>query len=139
MERKMDKGSRSTSEVHFTNKSNNLIIPHQLKLVLLLAIPLTFLITPTRFFENGPTLCPFRIITGIPCPGCGTTRAVSCIFQGDFTKAWEYNKLIIITFPLMTMVWLKYFYNHLKIFFRNCHPEPHTSFSEGSSKSNLGK
>ncbi|WP_299042334.1 DUF2752 domain-containing protein [uncultured Thermosynechococcus sp.] len=32
-------------------------------------------------------LCPFRAITGIPCPGCGLTRSFLAIARGDFENA----------------------------------------------------
>ena len=35
--------------------------------------------------------CPLLILTGFPCPGCGTTRAVICIFTGHFVRAWNLN------------------------------------------------
>lgn len=35
--------------------------------------------------------CPLLILTGLPCPGCGTTRALMYIFQGQFGRAWRLN------------------------------------------------
>lgn len=32
-------------------------------------------------------ICPFRAITGIPCPGCGLTRSFMAIARGDFENA----------------------------------------------------
>ncbi len=37
--------------------------------------------------------CPFRNITGLPCPGCGTTRSVGALTRGDFTEAWHFNPM----------------------------------------------
>lgn len=40
------------------------------------------------------TLCPFAILTGFPCPGCGLTRAGFCLLRGQFSAAWELHPLI---------------------------------------------
>ncbi len=37
--------------------------------------------------------CPTRIVTGLPCPGCGMTRAVFCFATGQFAKGWAYHPL----------------------------------------------
>jgi hypothetical protein len=38
-----------------------------------------------------PFFCPFKALTGIPCPGCGMTRAILSITKGDFHGAFGYN------------------------------------------------
>lgn len=47
----------------------------------------------TSGFENGPILCPIRLLTGYPCPGCGGTRAMGAICLGQFDKAWSLNPI----------------------------------------------
>ena len=43
-----------------------------------------------------PTLsCPFHVITGIPCPTCGITRAFSCLLNGDPRTAFLFNPLAV--------------------------------------------
>ena len=32
---------------------------------------------------NGPVICPFRLLTGLPCPGCGLTRSWVFALHGD--------------------------------------------------------
>ncbi len=41
-------------------------------------------------------LCPSRRLLGIYCPGCGTTRAVHDLAQGDFARAWANNPLALL-------------------------------------------
>lgn len=41
--------------------------------------------------------CPFRAILGIPCPGCGMTRALVCLLHGDLKSSLYYHPMLIFT------------------------------------------
>lgn len=45
--------------------------------------------------------CVFRRITGIPCPGCGMTRAHLAALRLDFRAAFYYHPLWFLPVPLM--------------------------------------
>ena len=59
------------------------------------------------------TLCPTKILWGIPCPGCGITRAVKLCFEGDLLAAVRMNPNIILVWivlpiaPLILITQLK--------------------------------
>lgn len=38
--------------------------------------------------------CVYKHFLGVPCPGCGMTRALICLLKLDFAGAWGYNPLI---------------------------------------------
>lgn len=38
--------------------------------------------------EQGPVICPFRLLTGLPCPGCGLTRSWVYAWHGDVGASW---------------------------------------------------
>ena len=58
----------------------------------------------TSGFEEGPVLCPLRLITGYPCPGCGGIRAMSAICTGDFEQAWLLNPIAFLA-CFVVIVW----------------------------------
>ncbi len=57
------------------------------------------------WFEPGKTgvfpICPFRVLTGFNCPGCGTTRAVHQLLHGHVVAAFELNPLTILLLPVL--------------------------------------
>ena len=38
-------------------------------------------------------VCPFRALTGLPCPGCGMTRAWISLLHGDLSAAFRFHPL----------------------------------------------
>lgn len=47
------------------------------------------------------TLCPTKILWGIPCPGCGITRAIKLCFEGNLWAAVLMNPNIILVWIIL--------------------------------------
>jgi hypothetical protein len=77
------------------------------KLALFMVGIVFLILVPTSFFESMHSICIFKNIMGIECPGCGMTRAVSSIFHGNFIDAFQYNKFVVIVFPLLCYICIK--------------------------------
>jgi type IV secretory pathway TrbD component len=56
-------------------------------------------------------LCPFKILTGLPCPGCGLTHAFCEISHGHLKAAWQANPFgflfYILALACLTWPWLR--------------------------------
>jgi hypothetical protein len=50
---------------------------------------------------NGPPVCPFKVVTGWDCPGCGGTRALHQLFTGHLGAALSYNVLAVLILPVL--------------------------------------
>jgi hypothetical protein len=51
--------------------------------------------------------CVFHTVTGYPCPGCGSTRALRQLWQGNVTTALWFNPLMTLA-ALAAGVWALY-------------------------------
>jgi hypothetical protein len=74
---------------------------------LYLGLLFALMFVPTSFLESGHSLCLFKNLFGIECPGCGMTRALSGVLHGDFAGAFQYNKMIVAVFPLLAYLFIK--------------------------------
>lgn len=46
------------------------------------------------WLHRGIETCIFHGVTGLPCPGCGSTRAFRCLARGDLLQALRFNPLV---------------------------------------------
>ena len=53
--------------------------------------------------------CPFLLITGYKCPGCGSQRAIHNILHFDIIKALKYNILLVLSIPyISSLIYTEY-------------------------------
>lgn len=45
--------------------------------------------------------CPFHLITGLKCPGCGVTRMLVSLIKLDVRAAFGYNAALLIMLPVL--------------------------------------
>jgi hypothetical protein len=50
-------------------------------------------------------LCPFLLITGQPCPGCGGLRAVNLLTHGDVVGALASNAAVVALVVVLVVAW----------------------------------
>jgi hypothetical protein len=53
---------------------------------------------------TGITVCWMNRCTGIPCPGCGLTRSLSCGLRGLFPESFHYHPLGLLILALFTVI-----------------------------------
>ncbi len=49
--------------------------------------------------------CPWLLLTGTYCPGCGGLRAVNDLTRGDLAAAASSNLLLVGSLPLLLVAW----------------------------------
>lgn len=72
--------------------------------------------------EAAQSYCPFKMLTGLPCPGCGMTKSLVFLYEGNLTKSISYHlfgpfifllavaTIVVLTTELLTH---KEYFNHL--------------------------
>ncbi len=64
------------------------------------AAAVALVLSPTSI-EDGPVLCPFRLLTGLPCPGCGLTRAWVYLAHGWWRESFAAHPFGIVAVGLL--------------------------------------
>ena len=60
-----------------------------------------FLFDPTQ--SSLFPKCPFLVLTGFQCPGCGAQRAVHALLHGDLRMAWAMHPLLVASIPYILL------------------------------------
>jgi hypothetical protein len=72
-----------------------------------LVIPYLLLLhNGNHHLETDQSFCPFKMLTGFPCPGCGITKSLVYFYEGDLYKSVSYHLLgpAVIVFCLFTII-----------------------------------
>jgi len=68
---------------------------------------MVLLALPADFFYNGRAVCLSVVLFGKTCYGCGITRAVHHLIHLEFLEAYNFNKLVVLVFQLISYLYLK--------------------------------
>lgn len=53
------------------------------------------------------TVCGFKNLTGLPCPGCGLTHSFCALGKGDFASAFGFNLFGPVLFFGLVVIWIR--------------------------------
>jgi hypothetical protein len=70
----------------------------------LAAVAVVHLRDPHRGGSYG--FCPWLLLTGTYCPGCGGLRAVHDLTHGDVAAALSSNVLVVTLIPVAVLLWV---------------------------------
>jgi len=87
-----------------------------LRLLFWVTVPVTLLVLPKTYFDTGTPLCPSILLLNEECPGCGITRACMHLIHFDFERAFDFNALSFLVFPIFAFAWAKWFWADWKQF-----------------------
>ncbi|GII65779.1 hypothetical protein Skr01_58640 [Sphaerisporangium krabiense] len=84
-------------------RARALLAPLGLAAVAAAAVAYVGVVDPNRP-GHYPT-CPFLLLTGLYCPGCGTLRALNALAHADPVAALGLNPLAVLTIPFLVFWW----------------------------------
>lgn len=56
-----------------------------------------------KFSSVTGSVCLIRGITGVPCPSCGVSRAITEVINGNIIKAFKFHPLFWLPFVLLLL------------------------------------
>lgn len=83
------------------SKIYKIILGAVMVLLLMAALYLFYNLNP----ETEPIFpkCPFLVLTGYECPGCGTQRAIHQLLHLNIASALKYNAFMVFALPYVFM------------------------------------
>ena len=57
-----------------------------------------FIVATNPHVETSQSFCPMKMLTGLPCPGCGITKSLVFAYQGEIYKSFSFH---ILGFPVI--------------------------------------
>ena len=76
-----------------------------IKLLALFALPIYFILLPNDHFVGKQSLCLSMLLFDQSCYACGMTKACKAITSFDFDRAYYYNPLSFLVFPILLFYW----------------------------------
>ena len=90
-------------------------------MLLVLIIPFFILLTNNGSLESEQSFCPFKMLTGFPCPGCGITKSLVYIYEGDLLKSITFHLFgpVVLVLSIYFLIKLSLELYYKKPFFEN--------------------
>jgi hypothetical protein len=85
-----------------------------IRIAVYVIVPAILILLPVDFFDRGRAICLSVVLAGMECYACGMTRACMNIIHFDFVEAYYYNPLAFVAFPLLALLWLRWFLRDVK-------------------------
>jgi len=85
------------------------------KICVLFLLPFLLSMVSLDKLESRHSICLVKNLFGVECYGCGITKAIIACVQLDFTRAFNYNKLIVIVMPLIIFLSVKEVVKNVKM------------------------
>lgn len=58
--------------------------------------------------------CPFHLVTGLDCPGCGVSRMCLALMRLDFLEAFSHNPALMILSPIWLVTFLFWLHSYIR-------------------------
>ena len=74
--------------------------------LIILAVPFIIMfLNPDGDLNTKQSLCSLKLITGLPCPGCGITKSIIALYEGNIYKSLVYHMFgpAVLLYCIMTI------------------------------------